>query len=339
MKKILLLFFALILLFTLSCKSTIDNNGNKLFLSGFPKTDLPNSKDKKLLENGRDSIDYYYGIKTPVDYNKARKVALLEIIENNNKGYRNENGFYVLMMIYANGFGVNRNLNISRHMLNIVMSGGMEAHDFEIWEQTFKDIEKSKNTTIVFDICEKPYTQIYNTYCSNIHLLVDETKRETQIKDYISKLSANEKIAFENLSKTADAFITAHLVNEMERRGSGSGEFMNEEENSLKRTFIDSLNKFESEQFPDYTEEQYQTSEKELTDTYTKIMDCKNFDFGETTQEKIKKTEEAWDAYKNAWIKFGMLRYPKVNINTWKTWLIIPRIEQIKFFPECIEQI
>jgi hypothetical protein len=77
----------------------------------FPKKDLPTSKDKKTLEDCSPR-DLYYGINTPVDYGKARKCAFIKFF---GPGDSSDvlGGADILTMIYANGKGVKRNVDLA----------------------------------------------------------------------------------------------------------------------------------------------------------------------------------------------------------------------------------
>ncbi|MDD3182991.1 MAG: hypothetical protein PHD48_09335, partial [Alphaproteobacteria bacterium] len=72
----------------------------------YPPQDSPLPADSTALR-GCSSRNLYYGIKTPVDYKKARACAFVEV--------QNEEtvGAYVLMMVYANGYGVSKDLDLA----------------------------------------------------------------------------------------------------------------------------------------------------------------------------------------------------------------------------------
>lgn len=80
-----------------------------------PKRDLPNEKEKKELEDC-DSAGLYYGYDKPPDFERARKCAYLEkeLIDKHKPVVMGWAGD-TLVMIYANGRGVPRNITLALH--------------------------------------------------------------------------------------------------------------------------------------------------------------------------------------------------------------------------------
>src|SRR5580765_7209632 len=77
---------------------------DKVKISDFPVKDLPIGSDKEKLKEGKSYI-YYYGIGVDIDYVKARYIAFRDV--ERNEGERTiVDGYSILMMLYANGFGV-----------------------------------------------------------------------------------------------------------------------------------------------------------------------------------------------------------------------------------------
>src|ERR1700738_2989397 len=113
------LFYPFVAAFMLTAPLAVHSQDcEKVKLSDFPKTDFPKlidtsySKQEELKING--SYKFYYGIGVPVDYVKARQLAFVEMALNKHKDASHPfAGASILMMLYANGFGVDRNLDLS----------------------------------------------------------------------------------------------------------------------------------------------------------------------------------------------------------------------------------
>jgi TPR repeat protein len=85
-------------------------------IADFPKSDLPVRLDTMWAKSAGiqllESYKYYYGIGVPVDFVKARYLAFIEMAMHPD-GAGEFEGPSVLLMLYANGFGVKRDLDIS----------------------------------------------------------------------------------------------------------------------------------------------------------------------------------------------------------------------------------
>ncbi len=88
----------------------------KMKITDFPEKDRPAGVDLAHVKptdiKDDESAKYYYGIGVPVDYEKARRLAFLEMAARGGVEDPIE-GSSILMMLYANGFGVESNLDIS----------------------------------------------------------------------------------------------------------------------------------------------------------------------------------------------------------------------------------
>jgi uncharacterized protein YecT (DUF1311 family) len=48
--------------------------------------------------------------------------------------------------------------------------------------------------------------------------------------------------------------------------------------------------------------------------------------YGTVTPNGVKLAQRAWLRYRDAWVKFGVVKYPAVSTDSWKTWLTQQRI-------------
>jgi uncharacterized protein YecT (DUF1311 family) len=55
--------------------------------------------------------------------------------------------------------------------------------------------------------------------------------------------------------------------------------------------------------------------------------------------ERIRNTERAWLAYREAWVEFGGLKWPKVSADSWRTWLTQERTAELKQMVQAVEGI
>ena len=54
--------------------------------------------------------------------------------------------------------------------------------------------------------------------------------------------------------------------------------------------------------------------------------------WGTVTRESLRKSEEEWRRYGEAWIAFARQKYPDVPVQTWKAWLDQDRMVSLQRF-------
>jgi uncharacterized protein YecT (DUF1311 family) len=91
---------------------------------------------------------------------------------------------------------------------------------------------------------------------------------------------------------------------------------------------------FESGKVPHFSTDDLKVADAELNQVYNQVMAGKDLFFEVTTvkPEGIKIVEKKWLPYRDAWIKFGSVRYPKVTADTFKTLLTKERVNQLRQF-------
>jgi hypothetical protein len=117
-------------------------------LSDLPKGDLPNEAERLQLKSlKKESGDYYYGIGVPINYITARHLAFTEW---DTSGVENPfSGAAILLMIYANGYGVKRNLDLCIKLAYVNVPGA--SAEIEGRVAHLKEIEQ-KSSSDTFDI-------------------------------------------------------------------------------------------------------------------------------------------------------------------------------------------
>ena len=152
----------------------------KVKITDFPAKDRPSAFAREQLK-GKQSYKYYYGIGVAVDYVKARRIAFIEMEKKgNNEG--DFEGSSILMMLYANGFGVKRNLDLSIR-LACANVGGANA-EVEGRVQHLKEM-KSDGSDEVFDICDDITSGYMEGMCQSIHSEKADIERKLKVNSII----------------------------------------------------------------------------------------------------------------------------------------------------------
>ncbi|KAB8037890.1 DUF1311 domain-containing protein [Silvanigrella paludirubra] len=290
----------------------------------YPKNDLPTKTDFEILKNC-ESRKLYYGIESKKNYTNARKCAYIEL----NNPERNTNyiqGAVTLMMIYANGFEVSKNIKLAAHF-------ACKIDDrYALEDRNRIDHLKfllTNESTKVFDVCDHAMSGMMAGVCAEIQTDLSEQEIKVKIQNLTKNWNYQEKNLFQKLENAFNHFIK-NRYNELELSGTARGEIALEEKERLQKLFYQSLLQFEEGNLPNESKEEYIKTDKELNEIYLRVIKQK-IPVGTTyTKKGFISAERAWLKYRDALTQFGTLKYPKTNPENWKNWETKNRIIQLK---------
>ena len=214
----------------------------KIKLIDFPKNDLPEIVDtslrnqEELKVNG--SYKFYYGIGVPVDYVRARHLAFTEMTLNTEDESDPFTGASILMLPYANGFGVNQDLDISTR-LACANVGFAEA---EI-EGRIEHLKKLKSGELkgVFDLCDDITSGYMMGFCSGVHSELNNIRRQAMIDSVIKGWPEKEKKEYASLRKVASDFFEKKVMSEVDMSGTARAAEEIGEKESLEDDFKEKI--------------------------------------------------------------------------------------------------
>lgn len=309
----------------------------------FPEQDKPTEQDKKAL-TGCDPMEFYYGggsseTRCPLygdsyevdqDYVRARKTALLD------EGEMYDLDKAVLIMLYANGYGVQKNIDLA-----IALTCQLKVKPEEIKNRIehLKALKNNKlNSMTNFDFFDDTLDRgfVANYYSSGIYGPIDNRLNELT-KDWSKK--ANKK--YVALAEAASNYFQLNAAYETQHAGHANDHTAEWQEAWLNAGLFLSIVKFEKQRFSIFTHEDFLKSDKEMNELYKELIkkliqankkEAYYVKFYSATVDKgLKESEEytqkAWLAYRNAWVKFAAVRYPAMSADSVKTWLTKKRIK------------
>ncbi len=307
-----------------------EQNHGSVKIYDFPQGDLPDKKEKEEYKSASvASYKFYYGIGRPIDYRKARYAAFVEF----EQGNPILGGASVLMMLYANGFGVERDLDLSIKLARLEVWGapaeieGRIAHLEEL---------KTKSEETPFDLCDDITSGFMWGVCKSILAEKSEVARKKDLRSLIESWSLEHQKAFIMLMEYVDGFNGARSKKEIEISGSARAVKTITEEEYLSKFLLTSFRAFEEGFFPQYTRADFIEADKELNQIYSELRLRSltgEFPFGELLGyiqfEDVREVQRLWIKYRDAWVQFGSIKYPQVSPDSWKTWLTNERIKQL----------
>lgn len=302
-----------------------------------PQSDIPSKQLLSSLE-GCEPIDLYYDTKgedqpSNADWSKVRACAFAN----------NDNS--VLMMVYANGFGVKRNLELA---LKYACSEGGALFEVEgrVGHLTWM-IEKSSSNEYefeVFDICDHITSGFMMGLCAAWSERQNEKVRNNQLEEIISLWNPAQKSAFEKLRKSATDFAEAVGSRETDQMGSARGALVTEARAEEMESFINDVEQFEKGHLPIFTKDQFVRLDKRLNQAYKKLMHSKTtgeygrFGFSTIVKSDVLETQKLWLKFRDAWVNLGHARYPSVEAYSWKALLTERRIKHLETLQEYADE-
>ena len=327
MQKFKLLLLASLLSATIVsafCQSGIVDPGARLICAGvkdlqLPPQDQPSSDDKKALANCV-SQDLYFGFGQPADPVKARKCAYLEMEQG--KDDLDITGRAILTMVYANGKGADRNLDIALK-LACEMKGAPNDLAGNVHElQRIKDAQSMNN----FNVCDHSAGRHLYKSCAILRDRFASLERARKISAITSQWSEKEKQAFGRLQQAARRFFESRVGGEIDLQPT----FEVQERAFLENGFIAKLQQLQRGDLPQFSGADFRKAQAELDEIYAATQKDPNHRWGTATAEGVRKTQQLWIDYRDAWVKFGKTKYPRVSADSWRVWLTQERLAMLR---------
>ncbi len=287
-----------------------------LEMQKIPKEDQPPSSSSEIYKNC-EAQDFYYGIGRDKDFNKARHCAF---INQDSK---------VLMMIYANGFGVPQNTDFA---IRFACEMGGSSSEISGRIHHLQDVKRSQNKEPNFDYCDDITSGLMQGWCARKDERILADKRSKDLRSLISSWTPSEQKAFETLQAASDKFTNDRSRNEIDLSGSARSAFVIAEEGIQKEDFFQSLMALEQGKAKKYSKSDFQNEDKKLNELYKKIMakEVNSYEWGSVDKDSIKKTQLTWIKYRDAWMEFAKLKYPKYGSNSIGAWFTKKRNHMLR---------
>ena len=293
-----------------------------------PAADLPTAADRQRLM-GCDSERLYFGFDRPPQVVDARKCAHLQW-----QGVTVEKGRYfqsngILAMIYANGRGAPRNLDLAlKFSCDIDGAGAENSGRVEHLEH----LKEQGRTGKAFHICDDITSGHMDGVCTGFREEFRIVARRRRLDTLISAWPPAEKDAWRELEKAADEFFTASANNELDRSGTSRNAFAIYHYSQLADGLVKALEAFEHGTLPRSTPDEFTRADAALNARYRQLQaqEFPSAALSEVDFNTIKTAQRVWLRYRDAWVRFGAIKYPSVTADSWRTWLTRERIASWK---------
>jgi uncharacterized protein YecT (DUF1311 family) len=230
----------------------------------------------------------------------------------------------VLTMIYANGRGVPRNIDLASRFA--CEAGGAPA-EIASRLQHLEHLRTGRGVD-AFDLCDDITSGYMQGFCAAKEARFDDVRLALGLSALTAHWTAAEQAAVHALKAATDTFIVTHSNNEVDQSGTGRAAFVLERRSELKDGFLASLRACEAGQLPTFTAAHFRRADAELNAVYAKAL--KAGARGTVTGSGIRATERVWLGYREAWVRFGAVKYPSTTADSWRAWLTRERATMLR---------
>jgi len=325
-KSLLLAVLLVVSVSSTYCQQEISDPGAKRVCASVkdaeaPAADRPTAAEEKSLAKCS-SLDAYYGFGGEADPVKARKCAFAEV-DRNDKAVLS--GKAILTMVYANGKGVQKNYDVALHLACTI---GDSPGDAAGRVMELERLRKGNYARATFGFCDHSSGRELYEQCAILTERFDKIDRVKKFDELIAHWSPADKKAFITFMEEADRFVQVQAANGVDLAGS----FEVQEQVFIRNGLLEALQKLERGELPESSADDFKHAEAAERETYDRTQNGSTTRWGTISGESVRKSEDEWHRYVNAWIAFGKIKYPKVSEQSWKTWLDQERVVSFNRF-------
>jgi uncharacterized protein YecT (DUF1311 family) len=270
---------------------------------------------------GCNPLGQYYGaLQSPKpDWQSVRRCAVQD---------RND---AVLMMLYANGYGVPRDLDRAIGHACRVDSAPAELDGRIEHLQRMKAGRNGKP----FDLCDDITSGMMMGFCAAIAEDAEGARRNEALGRLGGTFTAAQQERYAALRKATGAFAQSVGGNETDLSGTARGALSIGAQAAVLDELLADLRAAEQGRRPPGTSAGFAAADRALNEAYRRVMALPADEAGRiahatVTKADIRTTQRAWIAYRDAWTAFARARYPAVPAAAWTTRLTERRTAQLR---------
>lgn len=234
-------------------------------------------------------------------------------------------GSGVLMMLYANGRGVARNIPLAKRFA--CDYGGAPAEIEGRLEHL--DAIASGSDTQPMDLCDDVTSGMMMGVCSNRDAGYAKLTREQRWVALQAGWTPPQRAALAALRKAADAYFDSASTEEIDMSGTGRGMFATDAYEALDIALLGDVERFEQGARPLEQASDFAAADKSLNAVYRQTRAALQSsqvtgafgDYGTIDAHGVRATQRLWLGYREAWVAFAAVRYPQTAADAWRAWL------------------
>lgn len=237
----------------------------------------------------------------------------------------------VLMMLYANGYGVPRNPDLA-----IRYACGLENVALAEMESRVEHLAEGAGDK-PFDFCDDITSGLSGATCADIQESRQRRLREAELDRYAATLAPAARPAFAALRTAAEKFARTSEDKESDMQGTAAVGLATGLGGKRRAEFLGDVRSLQAGTFARGDGERLRELDSELNRVYRAVLGKPSAQEGEPerignltiTREDVRATERTWVAYRNAWLAFLKAGAIRADANAVNAMLTSRRIGQL----------
>lgn len=290
-----------------------------------PAADRPTAAQSASLR-GCSSEALYYGIGMRADPERARLCAFTE--DDGEELLEPFAGRAMLMVMYANGIGARRDLDVAAHLACGLDGAPAESHGRV---SHLNELRAQGWTGTDFHYCDDITSGISAGLCAAHEAQIAAGPREAEIARLAGSWTQRERGALATLRSAFAAYVDAHANGEVDTSGTLRNAMYVGARESLSTEFLQMLRQLEAGTAPVSSAAEYRAADADLNRYYREALGQAGGDsYGTVTSEGIRDAQRAWLRYRDAFLAFAAVRYPRFSRDAVATWLTRQRTQLLR---------
>lgn len=282
-----------------------------------PAADRPDAATASRLL-GCDAEAHYYGIGVPRDPARARQCAFTQLPTD--PMLEPFAGRAMLTTIYANGEGAARDLDLAMHLACTFQ--GAEPAEYDRRVTHLARLRDTHWQGHDFSWCDDIDPGLGTGLCAAHAAALARPQREAAQRALIAGWSPAQRQAYEPLRRAFEEFVAASASGDLASGGSSYASLRNRLEQGLRDQFADMLQRLERGRAPSFTAGQLRTEDLQLNQAYqARLADERQYDAPGISPDSIQNAQRAWLRYRDAFLAFAAMKYPRVRRDSLAAWI------------------
>jgi uncharacterized protein YecT (DUF1311 family) len=231
----------------------------------------------------------------------------------------------VLMMLYANGYGVAPNLGVA--MKYACSTDGSPA---ELKSRLSR--LTSRNAREHFDQCDDITSGPKMDLCAQVRERQGERLRSGELAGFVKAWTQKEQAGYEMVRQAARYFAQHRRDFETDLGGPARSRMQADTSSAEYDRFASDIEDFERGKVPRYSEAEFAALDEKMNQVYQQLMQAQpgpHSYLGTIRKSGIEKTQRAWLAYRDAMELFGSVKYPGIPASGLRALLTSRRLKQL----------
>jgi uncharacterized protein YecT (DUF1311 family) len=226
----------------------------------------------------------------------------------------------MLTTVYANGEGAARNLDLAIRLA--CTFPGAEPAEYDRRVTRLAALRDRNWQGRDFSWCDDIDPGLVTGLCASHRAALARPQREAAQRALIARWSPGQRTAYEPLRRAFEEFVAASAAGDLASGGSSYASLRNRLEQGLRDQFADMLQRLENGRAPRFTAAQFRTEDLQLNQAYqARLADERQYDAPGITPESIQNAQRAWLRYRDAFLAFAAVKYPRVARERLAAWL------------------